>query len=133
MAIALTPAQRQFARYAAIGFASNLALYGVYILLTTATLQPVTAMTLTYVVGLLSTFLLNRHWTFAYPGPRRAALIRYVLVFALAYVINYLMLSYMVDYLGYPHEIVQAGLILFLAVAIFLAQKLWVFDERHKE
>ena len=39
----------------------------------------------------------------------------------------------MVDYLGFPHQVVQAGLILFLAIALFSAQKWWVFCERHNE
>jgi len=35
----------------------------------------------------------------------------------------------MVDRLSYPHKVVQAGLILVLAIALFLAQKFWVFDK----
>ena len=86
-----------------------------------------------YAFGLLVTFIFNRNWTFAYPGPRRSALIRYLLVYAFGYVINFIALYVMVDYLGFPHELVQAGLILFLAIALFMAQKFWAFSERHKE
>jgi len=130
--VALTTTHRQFAKYAVIGLASNITLYGAYLLLTLASLKPVTAMTLTYVAGLLGTFVLNRYWTFSYSGPKRPALVRYVLMYAVAYVVNYFALSYMVNDLGYRHEIVQAGLILLLAVLIFSAQKLWVFDKRRE-
>lgn len=84
-------------------------------------------MTITYVTGLLLTFLLNRKWTFTYLGRENAAFYRYVSVYALGYAVNFLMLSVLVDRLGYPHEIVQACLIPVLAAAIFLAQKFWVF------
>ena len=121
------PTQRQFARFAVVGVLSNLSLYGIYILLTLAALQPRVAMSITYAGGLLLAFLLNRHWTFAHRGPKKAALTRYVVVYALGYVFNYVMLSILVDDVGYPHEIVQACLIVILAVAFFLAQKFWVF------
>ncbi len=86
-------------------------------------------MTIAYAAGLMITFLMNRNWTFEYPGPRRAALLRYVLVYGLGYAGNFLALSVLVDRLGYPHEVVQACLILFLAIALFLVQKYWVFDQ----
>lgn len=91
-------------------------------------------MSITYVLGVLTAFLLNSYWTFDHKGPGGSALIRYVVVYALGYIFNYLMLTVMVDNLGYPHEFVQAGLILILAMAFFLAQKFWVFDiERSAE
>ncbi len=133
MAVALTTIRRQFARYAVIGLVSNLTLYSVYLLLTIYFLQPRTAMTITYAIGVLVTFLLNRSWTFAFSGRRRAALARYLLVYTIGYIINLLVLSIFVNAYGYPHEVVQAGMILFLAIAIFLAQKLWVFGPRIEE
>lgn len=127
MSTASITTQRQFARFAIVGVVSNLSLYGIYILLTLAALQPHVAMSITYLGGVLFAFLLNRHWTFAHRGNKSSALTRYVSVYALGYVFNYLMLSTLVDDLGYPHEIVQACLIVILAVAFFLAQKFWVF------
>ena len=121
------PTQRQFARFAVVGVLSNLFLYGIYILLTLAALEPRVAMSITYAGGVLFAFFLNRHWTFAHRGPKTSALTRYVVVYALGYVFNYLMLSILVDDVGYPHEIVQACLIVILAAAFFLAQKFWVF------
>ena len=129
MAIALTPAQRQFTKFVAVGIASNLTLYCSYLLLTVASIRPHAAMTITYLAAVLITYFLNHNWTFEYPGPRRPALIRYILVYVLGYMINFLMLSLMVDNLGYPHEVVQACLILFIATSLFLLQKFWVFDE----
>ena len=127
--IALTPTQRQFTKFAAVGFVSNFILYCLYLLLTGFSLQPHVAMTIIYAAGVTFTYLMNRNWTFVYSGPRRAALLRYLLVYGLGYGINFLGLSVMVDRLSYPHKVVQAGLILVLAIALFLAQKFWVFDK----
>ena len=127
--IALTPTQRQFTKYAVVGFASNIILYGFYLLLTAVSLQPHSAMTIAYAAGLTITYLVNRSWTFAYAGPGRAALLRYVLVYGAGYAVNFAMLSLMVDRLGYPHQVVQAFLILLLAISLFLVQKFWVFGK----
>ena len=128
MNIALTPTQRQFTKYAAVGLASNFILYCLYLLLTAVSLQPHVAMTIMYAAGVMFTYLMNRNWTFVYTGHRRATLLRYMLVYGLGYVINFLGLSVMVDRLGYPHKVVQACLILLLAIALFVLQKFWVFD-----
>ena len=126
--IALTRTQRQFTRFAAVGFASNVVLYGVYLSLTALSLRPHAAMTITYAAAVLIAYLLNQNWTFRYPGTKRAAFVRYVVAYGLAYATNFLGLSVLVDWLEFPHEGVQAGLILFLAMSLFLAQKFWVFD-----
>ena len=86
-------------------------------------------MSAAYAAGLMITFLINRNWTFAYRGPRRSALLRYLLVYGVGYAVNFLALSVLVKRLGYPHEVVQACLMLFLAIALFLLQKYWVFDK----
>jgi putative flippase GtrA len=127
VSIASITTQHQFARFAVVGVLSNLSLYGIYLLLTLATLQPQVAISIIYPGGALLAFLLNRYWTFAHRGDKRSALTRYVVVYAFGYIFNYLMLSTLVDDLGYPHEIVQACVILLLAVGFFLAQKFWVF------
>lgn len=86
-------------------------------------------MTIAYAAGLTITYLVNRSWTFEYSGSGRAALLRYVLVYGLGYVVNFALLSVMVDRLGYPHQVVQAFLILLLAISLFLVQKFWVFGK----
>ncbi len=129
----LSASQSQFAKYATIGLVSNLTFYGAYILLTRLFLTPQLAMTILYVVGVTVTFLFNRTWTFSNRGSKRAALVRYATAYALAYIINLLLLTLMIDYLDYPHELVQAGLIILIAIALFLAQKYWIFSEREGE
>ena len=52
---------------------------------------------------------------------------RYLISYALGYVLNFLMLWWLVDLLGYRHELVQAAMIIFLALMFFLAQRYWIF------
>lgn len=119
--------RRQFLRYALIGLTSNAVLYAAYLTLTGVGVGHKTAMTLLYVVGTLQTYIFNRRWTFLYRGKIPGSMLRYAATYAFGYLLNLTALFALVDILGLPHRIVQAVLILIVAVSIFLLQKYWVF------
>ena len=116
-----------FLRYATVGALSNVSGYLIYIALNLAGCGPKLAMTLTYGVGVLQTFLFNQRWSFQFSGTTAPALLRYVFVYAVGYLINFIALMLLVDKLGFPHVVVQGLLILIIATMLFLAQKYWVF------
>ena len=116
-----------FLRYATVGAISNVAGYLIYIALNLVGCGPKLAMTLTYGVGVLQTFLFNRRWSFQFSGTTAPALVRYIFVYAVGYLINFLALMLLVDKLGFPHVVVQGLMILIIATMLFLAQKYWVF------
>lgn len=117
----------QFIRFGIVGVCSNLLLLLLYLLLTRVGVGHKSAMTVLYVVGVLQTFVFNRRWSFNHEGSVSIALRRYCIVYALGYLFNLGMLFVLVDRLGLPHEVIQACLILVLAVLLFLGQKYWVF------
>lgn len=119
--------RRQFLRYASVGLASNLLLYLAYLGLTILGLDHKTAMTLVYVLGVLSTFIANRSWTFNHRGMAQAAFARYLIAYALGYLFNLGLLWLAVDRLHLPHQGVQAVAIVAVAVGLFLMQRYWVF------
>ena len=116
-----------FLRYATVGAISNVTGYLIYIALNLVGCGPKLAMTLTYGVGVLQTFLFNRRWSFQFSGTTAPALVRYIFVYAVGYLINFLALMLLVDKLGFPHVVVQGLMILIIATMLFLAQKYWVF------
>lgn len=120
---------RQFIRYAIVGLASNAVGYGLYLGLTHVGLGPKMAMTLLYGIGVLQTFIFNKRWSFRFAGPAAPALVRYAMVYALGYVINFLVLMLLVDQAGLPHQCVMAGLVVFMALFFFVGQKFWVFRQ----
>ena len=114
-------------RFGVVGLASNAVLFIFYLVLTSIGIGPKIAMTCMFLVGTLQTFFFNKRWTFGHKGASQKALVKYFVVYAVAYLLNLLVLLVLVDRLGYPHQIVQGLMILFLAVFIFLLQKFWVF------
>ena len=117
----------QFIRYATVGLAANGVGYILYLALTWAGMGHKTAMTLLYLVGVLVTFLFNRKWSFRHDGAANPAMLRYLAIYGLGYVLNFFVLLVFVDYLRLPHEIVQGVMIFALAVLLFLLQRYWVF------
>lgn len=118
-----------FIRYATVGVVSNLTGYVIYIALNLAGVGPKLAMTLTYGVGVLQTFLFNRRWSFRFNGTVGPALLRYIIAYGLGYLINFVALVWLVDRLGLSHVVVQGVMILIIATMLFLAQRYWVFPQ----
>ena len=117
----------QFLRYATVGLFSNGALYVFYVALTAMGLDPKLAMTTLYALGVAQTFIFNKRWSFRHAGIHRRTFIRYVVTYGIGYLLNLLALFVLVDRFGYPHQIVQAALLVTIAMVIFALQKFWVF------
>lgn len=119
----------QFLRYAIVGLGSNLVLYLAYLILTTWGMGHKTSMTLVYALGVTQTFMFNRTWSFQYAGGFHSAFARYGAIYAFGYLLNLSVLWIAVDWFSLPHQVVQAVMILTLALLLFLLQKYWVFPE----
>ncbi|MBM3676972.1 MAG: GtrA family protein [Actinobacteria bacterium] len=117
----------QFIRFAIVGAASNLVGYLAYLGLVALGVGPKLAMSVVYAGGVLQSFLFNRAWSFRHSGPLGGSFARYVASYALGYLANLAVLAIAVDRFGLPHAWVQLAMMGFLAVGLFLMQRLWVF------
>jgi putative flippase GtrA len=118
----------QLTRFGIVGLANNLLLYLLYLLVTHAGVGYKLAMTILYALGVLITFLFNRNWSFLHDGALSKSLQRYLLLYLVAYMVNWCVLYLLVDLAGWPHQLIQGAMILLLAAALFLLQKFWVFN-----
>ncbi len=119
-------------RYAVVGLASNLFLYGLYLLLVTFGADPKVAMTGTFALGVLQTFWANKAWTFGFAGASAPAFVKYMLLYVAGYALNLSLLLVFVDYYGFPHAAVQAAAIVLVAAGIYVGQRRWVFFDRSR-
>lgn len=118
---------KQIVRFGIVGLVSNAVLYGLYVLATALGIQHIVAMTAVFALGVIQTFVFNKRWSFAYHGPRARAMLRYLIAYAVAYVINLSAMLVLVDVEGFAHQAVQAVMVVVIAIFLFLAQRLWVF------
>lgn len=117
----------QLVRYGIVGLASNALGYLLYLVLTYLGIGPKLAMSLLYGLGVLQTFIFNKKWSFRFEGATSPAILRYAIAYAAGYAIQLFALMLLVDKMGLSHQWVMGGLILVVAVFLFLAQKFWVF------
>lgn len=118
---------QQLFRYAVIGLFTNLIGYLLYLLLTYLWDAPKLTMTALYSIGALTGFFANRRLTFRHRGQIGAAGLRYLVAQLSGYLLNLLLLVLFVDWLGFPHQIVQAVAIVVVALVLFALSRYFVF------
>lgn len=117
----------QILKFAMVGLFSNACGFALYLVLTELGTTPKMTMTVLYVIGALIGFFGNRRLTFLHQGSMLGAGTRFILAHLGGYAINFLLLTWLVDRLGYPHQWVQACAILLVATYLFVALKFFVF------
>lgn len=110
-----------------IGFIINSILYTLYLFLTYFYSSPKLIMTLIYFIGILISFFLNRRFIFFYSGRITLVAIRYIFVQILGYLLNFFLLAFFVDFLGYKHQVIQALAIILVAIFLFMSFQNFVF------
>ena len=118
-----------FVRFALVGLGSNAILYVAYLALTALGVGHKTAMTAVFATGIVGTFVLNRSWSFRSRRAPAGAFVRYVAIYVAGYALNLAALIGLVDVAGYRHELVQALMVVVVAVLMFVLQRYWVFAE----
>jgi putative flippase GtrA len=123
----------QFIRYVAIGLALNAALFGLYLLLSWSMMGSQAAMSITFSIGTLLSFMTNRALTFRHSGNRLGALLRFITCYGILYLANSAALMVFAGHMGIAHQVVQAGAVLTLPLFAFVLQKYWVFPTDARE
>lgn len=119
---------QRLSKFVLVGLVTNAIGYVIYLILTFTTLTPKITMTVLYCVGTGISFYGNKNITFGDVNKKDSKIfIRYILVYSLGYVLNFLMLSYFVDNLGFPHQLIQALSIFLVAFFLFIMLKNYVF------
>lgn len=116
-------------KYGIVGLSQNGVGYLVYLLLVWLGLGPKTAVSVCYPIGALLSFWGNRRWTFSHQGSVSGAMSRFILSHIGGYFINLAMLYFFVDILFFPHELVQAFAIFFVAIYLFLMMRFFAFPK----
>lgn len=130
----MTNVSAQFIRYGMVGLTSNPLIYAVYLMLSDYfMIAPKVSMTITYVSGVLLSFLLNKKWAFQFAGTLFHPFVRFIAAHSVGYILNLFILWLCVDHLGYPHQFVQGGAILLVAIVLFVLFKYFVFTNKQGE
>jgi putative flippase GtrA len=119
---------RQLSTYALVGVAASLAHYSVLIALVEgAVLTPVPATLTGYVVGGVTSYLLNRRHTFDSDRPHEEAGWRFALVASFGFGITFMLMSLFVDRFGAPYLPAQLVTTIMVMFVTFAFNRAWTF------
>ena len=122
---------KQIAKYTIVGTFNNSLGYSAYLAATHFGATPKMSMTLLYCLGAAVGYFGNRNFTFSHNGHWLASSVRYLVAHFFGYVLNLCFLIIFVDYLSYPHQLVQAISIFVVAIFLFLIFRFFVFAKEY--
>jgi putative flippase GtrA len=116
--------------FVVIGATNNVVSYILFaVLVHLGGMDPVAAVTITYALGMIISFLGNRRLTFRHTGHVGRTIAKFVAVNAVGYAVNVAILRLFVHGLGLSPLIVQLFAIVVVASITFFSMRLWVFRD----
>ena len=119
--------QHKLTRFVVIGVVNNLVGYAAFVVLSLLGVAAIPAMSVSYVAGMVISFIGNRKWTFSHRGSILPALTRFLIANAVGYGINFALLWIFVKSFQLPQIPVQFFATGCVALCTFLMMRLWVF------
>jgi putative flippase GtrA len=122
----------QLVRYGAVGVINTIVGFGAIIVLQTFIgLDPYSANAGGYCIGLATSFVLNRIWTFQVRDRPAGRLLRFVLAFAISYTANFATLSLLLGAIDAVRA--QAIAAIVYSLVFFLLCRAYVFAGRQEQ
>ena len=123
------PQITKFARFIVAGGVNTGVFYGFYLLLIYFGVNYNLALIIDYSGGIVAGFLLNKHWTFSANHGGNRSLSRYIMVYALVFLVNFALLNLFVVS-GFLDPYLGQLLALVCVVGLsFILQNFWVFNK----
>lgn len=120
---------KQLFFYGITGVVLNLSGFVLYLMITWFGVEPKLAMTCLYGVGVVTSFFANKHLVFRGQHAEYEVFIKFIMAHIAGYIINFLLLYYFYNLLGFAHEIVQFFAIFVVALYLFVVFKFLVFNK----
>jgi putative flippase GtrA len=117
----------QLIKFAIIGAANTVIGYGIFYALLYLKFHYLTALLISFVIGLLNSYFWNKYWVFPSEHHFKRELPRFIIVYAATLVINAALLPVFVEILKIDPEIAQLFFLFFLPLFTFVGLKFWSF------
>lgn len=116
-------------RYALTGGLMAVGMFGAFWILASAGLDARIAITMVYPFAIAVSFLINRRFTFGSERKISQSSWRFLLAHATGYVLNIALLTVFATWLGFPHLIVEAVVIVLVGLALWGILRFFVFPD----
>ena len=122
---------KEFLVYAKNGVIINLLWYLFYIIITYNNVTPIIAISITYPIGLISSFYFHKIYTFKNKGKKNFySLLKGVRSYLIAVLVNTLLLHVFHNTFSFPHQVVQLLSIAIISILLYYFNKFFVFNDK---
>ena len=120
-------------RYAQVGILLNTSTYLLYLLLTSLSMVPLSALFITYPVGYLAGFFAHKNHTFRFIVKSNVGhkIGIYIFIQLLGLVFNIICLNTFITLVGIPHQLAQLISLPLVACFLFVLMKTFVFNSNN--
>jgi putative flippase GtrA len=116
----------QISRFVIVGFINVIISYITYAL-ALFYFSILVSLILSYIIGILNSYLWNRAWTFESKNNKKKELIRFIAVYAFVFLINYILLFIIIYHINIDSRIAQIIVLPITTIISFIGHKYWSF------
>ncbi|MFA5103950.1 MAG: GtrA family protein [Candidatus Margulisiibacteriota bacterium] len=120
---------KHFIKYAFIGVLNTAVSYLVYSVLLLLEFRYSTALSFSYLIGIIHSYAWNRWWNFRSKSPFGMETARFVSSYIISFLMNLLILRTLIENHSVQPFIAQAIAIIIIAPTTFLLMRYWVFKK----
>ena len=121
----------QLVKFVFIGSINTVLCYTIFLLcIYFFHLHYVIALIVDYIFGILISYFWNRRWTFKSNGKISKEIRKFIFVYLVAFVLNYVSLLIFIDFFGIEAIFAQIIAIAIITPLTFLSHKMWSFVEK---
>lgn len=119
---------KKFNKYVTVGIGTNVTLYFVFLGLIWATIEPVLASGLCYILGVTLSYYFNRRWTFQSESSHRQDISKFFFAYGMGFTITIISMNILTVF-QHP-EMAQILTIGIAAISIYIALHLLKFGQK---
>lgn len=120
---------KQLFLYGVTGILLNALGFGIYLLVIWLGVEPKMAVVLLYPVGVIMSYHANKQIVFSKQSSGKVVFLKFIVAHIGGFLINFFLLFYFYNKLGFPHELVQLAAIFIVALYLFIVFKFLVFKK----
>lgn len=123
----------RFFKFGFVGLLNTLVGYGCFYIFLLLHFNYLLALTLSHIIGVTHSFFWNKFWTFKSKTKNISELLKFITVYTLVYIINFLLLFILVQKLKWNPKIAQLLILFIITIISFVFHNFWTFYSSQRE
>lgn len=114
-------------RFILVGILNTIVGYSFYFVFLKFNINYIIALLISHVIGVVHSFIWNKFWTFKIKEDTKRQILKFVSVYAITFILNFIILLVFVEKLNIDKRIAQIFALFIVTLVSFLGHKFWSF------